>query len=284
MRNKQNGFERLSPQTPAEPTNDNKEFPCSKCDYKLESEGLLAAHMQKHSEHEPAFECTDCGKEFSRSMQLDKHVRTYHKTEEKKSKEYNCEDCPFQGENGLELKKHVQRTKHCPSETKEECYTCKKEFPNYWQLMNHRKEEHPSNKICRYFKEDACQFTDVMCWYKHESKLAHKSQENLNLEYPCNICDEMFGTKSDLMRHKKHEHRQNIAKCRDFMQGKCAWNSSSCWFLHDDQEMEMEIDDEQDFHKAQEKNPPDQISMMMKMIQKLSLQIEILEKKAMQNL
>ena len=70
-----------------------------------------------------------------------------HKDKEEEineAKQYNCEDCPFQGENGLELKKHIMRTKHCPSVSIEKCYTCKKEFPSYWHLMNHRKAEHPS--------------------------------------------------------------------------------------------------------------------------------------------
>ena len=52
-------------------------------------------------EQMPNFECTVCNKRFSKSMELDMHVRTYHRPKGKESKQYNCEDCSFQGE--LEL-------------------------------------------------------------------------------------------------------------------------------------------------------------------------------------
>ena len=96
--------------------------------YKLGSEDLLTAHMQNHIELEPAFECNDCGKEFGRKVQYDRHMKTYHTSANVVTKQYNCEDCPFQSENSLELKKHVHRSRHTPSQTTEKCYTCKQEF------------------------------------------------------------------------------------------------------------------------------------------------------------
>ena len=34
--------------------------------------------------------------------------------------------------------------------------------------MNHRKREHPTDKVFRYFKEGKCSFSDSECWYAHE--------------------------------------------------------------------------------------------------------------------
>ena len=68
-----------------------------------------------------------------------------------KTPQYNCKTCEVQGDNSLVLKQHIQRTEHVPNEHDEKCYTCKKVFQGYFQLMNHRKLEHPSTKQCRYF-------------------------------------------------------------------------------------------------------------------------------------
>jgi hypothetical protein len=46
---------------------------------------------------------------------------------------------------GLSL---ANSTQHNPSECKEKCCTCKVEFESYFHLMNHRKKEHTSNKVC----------------------------------------------------------------------------------------------------------------------------------------
>ena len=177
----------------------SKQYNCNKCEFTQESEAMLKEHLAKHNEHEPLFKCNDCGKEFSRNMQLERHVKSYH-SHQNLAKQYNCEDCAFQGENRIELKRHLQRTKHCPSDLKEECYTCKMEFASYWHLMNHRKIEHPSTKMCRYFKKGCCEFSDEECWYSHVEAHQFKAHEVLSPENSCKECDEIFGTKTDMMK------------------------------------------------------------------------------------
>ena len=106
----------------------------------------------------------------------------------------------------------------------------------------------------------------------------------------------------------KKEHRNKVLKCRNYNQGKCSLPDQACWFLHDEnvnganensdgnqesedlnqndkQDSETENYDEQesegqnmDFHKVQETTPPDQINKIMNLINKLSLQVEKLEK------
>ena len=46
---------------------------------------------------------------------------------------------------------------------------CKKVFDDYYNLMDHRKTSHPSNKKCRYFPTN-CKFGSK-CWYVHEDMI-----------------------------------------------------------------------------------------------------------------
>ena len=148
--------------------------------------------------------------------------------------------------------------------------------------MNHRKSEHPSRKVCRYFKDDCCQFTAKDCWYRHEDKTS-QSDVDVDFENTCKDCEKVFGTRSELMKHKKDRHMEKISKCRDFKLGKCPWNSNNCWFLHEEVNMDdvnMDVDiEEQVFCEDQKKQPPDQMVLMMEMINKLMTQMEMLQKR-----
>ena len=256
----------------------------------LESAGLLNAHMQAHHIPKPSKSCEDCGTTFWTQIQLVNHIEKVHMKEQKnKEKPYNCQDCSFQGENGLDLKKHIRRTKHTPCDHVEQCYTCKKDFKSYWHLMNHRKLEHPSNKVCRYFLKQECDFDSKDCWYSHED-VASIVERNQCSEFKCNVCEKKFENNSTLMKHKKMEHPDRVSKCKRFEQGKCNTNEQSCWFIHpsakiqnDGMEMEKETT-ESVFREAQEKSPPDQMGNILNMISKLSFQVEQLEKMSKQRM
>ena len=90
------------------------------------------------------------------------------------------------------------------------CYTCKNEFRSYHELMNHRKEEHPSHKKCRYYLKGECNFSAQECWYLHEisslgSEKIHVEKETFN----CSVCKNNFTSKNDLMQHKNKYHPIN---------------------------------------------------------------------------
>ena len=68
------------------------------------------------------------------------------------------------------------------------------------------------------------------------------------------------------------------------MQGNCERDENSCGFLHDEQYMETE----QVFHYAQEKTPPDQLSLMMnsmkeQIMNSMKEQLKMLELKMLKN-
>ena len=112
------------------------------------------------------------------------------------------------------------RTKHTPSDYKEQCYTCKREFESYFHLMNHRKTEHPLYKVCCYFRKKVCIFEAGECWYSHGIQEEDVLKEN-DSKISCNGCEKEFVQKQELMKHTKKFHPSTVAKCRNYKTGKC---------------------------------------------------------------
>ena len=283
LKYKKSGSKRLSPQVP----NENKrkliespkvkidrkktktELTCNKCDYKCESEVDLNSHEKTHDVRK---KCDQCEAMFSTKPQLDDHVTKNHHKEAsvERLNDYKCMSCFLQFESSLQLKKHVERTLHTPCEYKEKCFTCDKMFSSYWQLMKHRKSEHPSTKTCRYFQLKQCKFDEDSCWYKHEI-ISQSQVERTLIESTCNECDTNFKGKNELMMHKKITHEKKVQKCRKFQQGNCVFDKNRCWFSHDMIPKNDEI--EQVFCEDKEKTPPDQIQNIYAIINQLSNQV-----------
>ena len=259
------------------------QFNCGDCPFQGTTDLELSKHVhQAHSQqvNKPThISCWKCKKEFLSQSQLSRHIKVEHEEHRNKNLEFNCDDCPYQGSSRSELRKHVKITKHCPSSYIETCYTCKNEFPTYWDLMNHRKKEHPSKRVCRYFKEGTCIFEDEECWWNHFPK---NEQSNLEIfSHPCQQCDTFFKTQTELLKHKKIKHSSTSSKCWDFMNGTCELSENSCLFRHEEQSMEVDYQTEQVFQETKEKKAPDQLDKMMNMINKLRQ--EILEMKMLKN-
>ena len=172
----------------------------------MESQGLLYAHLNDHENNKSQFTCDSCELVFTTQITLEKHNNETHISQDVlHSDEWNCNDCPFQGNNISELMNHLKLSGHQPSETDEvkrsifddykQCYTCKLEFNGYYNLMNHRKSVHPSNKRCKNYPVGKCQF-DKKCWYVHEEDLMDVDESFRNDEVikkiKCYICAEIF--------------------------------------------------------------------------------------------
>ena len=90
--------------------------------------------------------------------------------------EFNCNTCDFQDNTRKGLKEHLEAApghKPCPKDY--ECRDCREVFNSYYNLMNHRSVEHPTQKPCRYFKEGTCNFSAEDCWYSHVKKTSKKN-------------------------------------------------------------------------------------------------------------
>ena len=161
---------------------------CVKCSSELETQGLLDAHMKSHEMKQLL--CEQCNEAFTKQVDLDKHTDGIHKN----NHEWNCDSCPFQAYTANELMKHLKETSHQPSKNianrrllyndYKKCYTCKLEFEGHWNLMNHRKILHPSNKKCFLFADGSCTRGNE-CWYVHEELLMEvdESFNSDNAEY-----------------------------------------------------------------------------------------------------
>ena len=243
--------------------------------------------------HMPAkrFPCRKCNQIFSNKTDLNDHLEIHKTSKQKfKTRQYNCDDCAFQGENFPELKRHVDRSGHRPTKYRETCFTCEEEFDGYYELMTHRKSKHPSARTCRYFKRDECIFSSEVCWYRHDETLEVEQEKKFS-KLTCQYCSETFEGKKDLKMHMKRKHRELVAKCTDFENGKCQLKEYWCWFIHEDQAKEctnnIEKNSENDSFKAEtnnqvfrettEKIPPDQTSQILKMLTELSLQVKNIE-------
>ena len=87
------------------------------------------------------------------------------------------------------------------------------------------------------------------------------------------------------MFHKKEKHVKNVEKCRAFKQGTCKENSVTCWFIHeekvdinDDMEIEELPQNSSVFQDVRDKAPPDQLNLIIEMMQKLEARMKCLEK------
>ena len=111
------------------------------------------------------------------------------------------------------------------------CRYCGNSFDSKPELMLHRKKHHVHQvNICRNFSSGVCPYEESVCWYKHmDSEI---TSEVILSRIKCTVCDLEFTSRSELMYHKKKEHRTQVAQCKNI--GKCWFGKDKCWFNHDE--------------------------------------------------
>ena len=203
------GFRKGSPQTDSIPNTkvdkdkeDIKKYGCLKCDFSASSEFNLRKHMNlKHTE-----------KKNTTSMSVEK--------------EYNCIDCDFQGSTKMHSQKYTD-LKHTAESGVLKCRVCDEKCHEKWNLMNHRKINHPNTVApCKNFPNGMCSFTAESCWWSHGEKV------NETQGIKCFICGETFMNKSKLMNHRKQLNSRIVQPCNNFANGNCRYQSKCCWFEH----------------------------------------------------
>ena len=231
------GYTRTNPQENSVPT-----LRCQKCYFTSKNNNVMKAHMVTHEKVSDMFTCRICKHNCSSKTILDRHMKTAHKS----STELNCGDCDFQAHTGRELNNHLNLKHHNQAEQgsgKLNCNICGEQFSDYWNLMNHRRDVHPERRRrCRNDLAGECERSGEECWWKHapentitEKRSTHDSRQS------CNICDEIFTSKSFLMIHKKKEHEESVPVCRDFQRGNCEYPLNKCWYKHVTQEEQTEV-------------------------------------------
>ena len=98
-------------------------------------------------------------------------------------------------------------------------------FDSFGPSLVHRKNDHIEKvNICYYFLQGVCDFGED-CWYNHR-------KEDLELKIKCNLCDNTFKCKPDLMLHRKEQHSENVKQCRNEPNENCKFGKAKCWFIH----------------------------------------------------
>ena len=144
----------------------------------------------------------------------------------------------------------------------------KNKFRNYHDLMNHRKEEHPSHKKCRYYTKGECNFSAEDCWYLHEER-ATGGPTFVPTEILCFICKNSFQSKYDLMEHKKKHHSTPTAHSSSKAPTQNAWAKP---LLNVQQE---------DFCQLPPQEAPDQ-GALIKAIHVLTQRLQVIESRMFQ--
>ena len=80
---KNSGHNKVNPQTYHESKSKKLEFACKECDCRLESAGLLTAHMKSHKEK---YQCEHCDTVFWTNLHLENHVKYNHEKFEVRDK------------------------------------------------------------------------------------------------------------------------------------------------------------------------------------------------------
>ena len=50
--------------------------------------------------------------------------------------------------------------------------------------------------------------------------------------HACYFCNNNFGSKGELMSHRKKKHSNAVRNCTQFQRNNCRFQDESCWFSH----------------------------------------------------
>ena len=94
--------------------------------------------------------------------------------------------------------------------------------------MVHRKHYH-EDKVgdCRSYSKGTCTYSRETCWWKHD-KCFNEG------EFSCSYCEKTFVSRSDLMKHRKNKHIEEVESCTYARNGSCHFSNQDCWFIHEE--------------------------------------------------
>ena len=67
-----------------------------------------------------------------------------------------------------------------------------------------------------------------MLKHRNIKHCAEDKQEGVS----CNICGKKCNERSELMNHRKTEHKASVGVCRKFLQKSCPFSENYCWWRH----------------------------------------------------
>ena len=147
--------------------------------------------------------------------------------------EYNCKECDFQGTSEMLLNKHINLKHRIPTAktgmTIIKCRNCGDEFEDKRNFMNHRKSKHLNAlAMCNNYAEGKCNYSSTACWWNHNQEGSSPAKD-----IKCFICSNIFGSKEELMMHRKLNHQSVVNNCFLFAKHRCNYQASKCWYKHE---------------------------------------------------
>ena len=168
------------------------------------------------------YKCLECNQQCKEAEDLYTHKKTNHRI----PKENKCDRCDVVFTAESELRKHII-TKHT-LQNQIDCKKCGFKVSSQAELQRHLQIKHLMDK------KSECEKCEHVCSEENEGNKhvtpRHVQRESLK----CKSCEKEFNTRSMLMHHRKLEHTNTVATCRNYLEEKCDFGTEKCWWIHRD--------------------------------------------------